>query len=104
MINNRIMDQHPCVINVTPTPFKDPMRITMKLIKDDKEFSYKMEMPPCGTGLESMTRHVHEFSSRVENLEISPENERARFALFRCSLTADGSSSAKMGWDENTQC
>jgi hypothetical protein len=100
MIDNRVVDQHPCVITVTPAPFKDPMRIATKIIKDDKEFSYKMEMPPCGTGSESMIRHVHEFSSGIENLEISPENERARFALFRCSLTTNGSSSAKTGWDE----
>jgi hypothetical protein len=100
MIDNRVMDQHPCVVNMTPPPFKDPTRIATKIIEDDKELSHKMEMPPCGTGSESMTRHVHEFSSRVENLEISPENERACFALFRCSLTADSSSSAKMGWDE----
>jgi hypothetical protein len=87
-------------MNVSPTPFKDPIRIATKIIKHDKEFSYKMEMPPCRIGLESMTHHVHEFSSRIENLEISPENERARFALFRHSLTTNSLSSAKMGWDE----
>jgi hypothetical protein len=81
-------------------PFKDPTRIATKIISYGNEHSYKIDVPPCGAGLEAMTRHMHEFSSRVENLEIPPENERARFALFRHSLTTNSLSSARVGWDE----
>ena len=59
-----------------------------------------MDMLPCGTGLENMTRHIHEFSNRIENLEIIPENDRARFALFRYSLTTNSSSDARTAWDK----
>jgi hypothetical protein len=85
MMNNRTMETHPFAINVMPQPFKDPVRIATKIVRNHNEHTYKMDMPPCGLGLEAMTRHMHESSSRVENLETPLENERARFALFQHS-------------------
>jgi hypothetical protein len=100
MMNNRTMETHPFVINVTPQPFKDPVRITTKIVRNHNEHTCKMDMPPCGLGLEAMSCHMHEFSSHVENLETPPENERACFALFQHSLTTNSLSGARVGWDE----
>ena len=65
MNNYKMESVRPFVININPPAFKDPLKIATKVMKGEKEYSYKMDMPPCGIGLENMTRHIHEFSNRM---------------------------------------
>jgi hypothetical protein len=43
--------------------FDEPNKTSAKIMGDEKETSYKMEMLPCGTGSDrSMTGHAHELA------------------------------------------
>jgi hypothetical protein len=97
---SQISEQLLHTFDLQPPPFEEDRKISTMIEKDQKEHSYKMNMPPCGIGLEKMTRHIHEFSERAGNMEIPVSHGLARFFLFRMSLS---NAAPKAGWQEVTK-
>jgi hypothetical protein len=56
---SQISEQLLHTFDLQPPPFEDDGKISTMIEKDQKEHNYKMSMPPCGIGLDKMTRRVH---------------------------------------------
>ena len=101
-MSNQIAETLLHTFTLEPPLFEDAEKISTRIQGNDKEETlyYKMSMPPCGVGLGPMTRHIHEFSRRADALEIPDEHGKARFSLFRNSLT---NASPIASWEEVTK-
>ena len=97
-MSNTIAENLSHTFDLNPPFFEDSRKITTKVTRMNREFTYKMDMPPCGIGLDLMVRHLHEFTGRVQALDIPANHGIARFALFRNSLQESRSTAPMAGW------
>ena len=83
---------------LTPPLFDNSKKIVTKVTCDGRDHECKMEMPPCGAGLDVMVRHLHKFTGRARALDAPDVHGRARFLLFRNSLQGSRSAAPMAGW------
>jgi hypothetical protein len=100
-MSNQLPENLNHTFDLDPPFFDDAKKIQTKItLQGGVEHDYKMEMPPCGVGLDLMTRHIHEFTGRIQALEIPDIHGGARFSLFRNSLHGRTSTAPMTGWLE----
>jgi hypothetical protein len=99
-MSNQIAEQLLHAFSLQPPLFEEAAKTSAMTEEGEKEHHFKMHMPPCGIGLDNVTRHVHKFTQRAESLEIPEDQGLAHFSLFRMLLT---DAAPKAGWQEVTE-